>query len=252
MIALYLSLIFLVSYLIGNINFARIFAKLFSKRDITKIGSKNPGTMNMLRTHGFAPAILTLVFEAIKCGGPAIASYFLIGHFFPGFENLAYFIAAIGAILGHCLPVFYKFKGGKGVACAFGMFLFHPVCWWVSLIAFAVCFVLFLFIQYPFIISHIFLLALSIYSTCMFHFFSVPYALAVILLVWASFVLILFMHRGNIVRLVQGKENKVNFKEKLFKKKDKSSDTQNAEVAAANVEADKEIKQEEKQENEKE
>lgn len=240
MIALYLVLVFIGAYLIGNINFARIFSKAFSRRDITEIGSKNPGTMNMLRTHGFAPAILTLIFEAIKSGLPAIATYFLFLYFYPepGFANLAYFISAIGGVVGHCFPVFYKFKGGKGVACAFGMFLFHPACWWVSLITFVVCFLLFMVIEYPFIISIIFLLTLSIYSTCIFHFAQIYFALAVILVVWFGFALILFMHRGNIKRLIQGKENKVNFREKLFKKKEKH---QVAELSTANVEAEKEL-----------
>ncbi len=241
MIALYLTIVFVVSYFIGNINFARIFAHWFSRRDITAIGSKNPGTMNMLRTHGFAPAILTLVFEAVKCGGPAIASYFLIGNFFTGYGHFAYFIAAFAAIFGHCFPVFYKFKGGKGVACAFGMFLFHPACWWVSLIAFAVCFVLFLFIEYAFIISHIFLVTLCIYSTCIFHFWQVEQSLWVILLVWLTLALIVFMHRSNIKRLVQGNENKVNLREKLFKKKTKEVQDVSAEPAVINVEAGAEV-----------
>ena len=81
--SVYIALViaFVVSYLIGNINFARIFSWAFAKKDITTVGSKNPGTMNMLRTRGFGEAILTLVMEAIKSGVPALVSYYLIGHF---------------------------------------------------------------------------------------------------------------------------------------------------------------------------
>lgn len=195
------------------------------KKDITTVGSKNPGTMNMLRTRGFGEALLTLLMEAVKSGAPALACYFLFKTYFPGYEDLAYFLSAIGAVIGHCFPVFYKFKGGKGVACTFGMFLFHPNCWWVSLVMFAICFLLFFFIEYPFIISLTFILTMSIYATCIFALAHVNLYIALIVVLWLNFALIVFMHRGNIKRLVTGKENKVNFREKVFKKHSKKQDT---------------------------
>ncbi len=225
MIYLYLALTIVSGYLIGNINFARIFSWMFAKKDITTVGSKNPGTMNMLRTRGFGEALLTLLMEAVKSGAPALACYFLFKTYFPGYEDLAYFLSAIGAVVGHCFPVFYKFKGGKGVACTFGMFLFHPNCWWVSLVMFAICFLLFFFIEYPFIISLTFILTMSIYATCIFALAHVNLYIALIVVLWLNFVLIVFMHRGNIKRLVTGKENKVNFREKVFKKRSKKQDT---------------------------
>lgn len=225
MIYLYLALTIVAGYLIGNINFARIFSWMFAKKDITTVGSKNPGTMNMLRTRGFGEALLTLLMEAVKSGAPALACYFLFKTYFPGYEDLAYFLSAIGAVVGHCFPVFYKFKGGKGVACTFGMFLFHPNCWWVSLVMFAICFLLFFFIEYPFIISLTFILTMSIYATCIFALAHVNLYIALIVVLWLNFVLIVFMHRGNIKRLVTGKENKVNFREKVFKKRSKKQDT---------------------------
>lgn len=225
MIYLYLALTIVVGYLIGNINFARIFSWMFAKKDITTVGSKNPGTMNMLRTRGFGEALLTLLMEAVKSGAPALACYFLFKTYFHGYEDLAYFLSAIGAVIGHCFPVFYKFKGGKGVACTFGMFLFHPNCWWVSLVMFAICFLLFFFIEYPFIISLTFILTMSIYATCIFALAHVNLYIALIVVLWLNFVLIVFMHRGNIKRLVTGKENKVNFREKVFKKHSKKQDT---------------------------
>ncbi len=225
MIYLYLALTIVVGYLIGNINFARIFSWMFAKKDITTVGSKNPGTMNMLRTRGFGEALLTLLMEAVKSGAPALACYFLFKTYFPGYEDLAYFLSAIGAVIGHCFPVFYKFKGGKGVACTFGMFLFHPNCWWISLVMFAICFLLFFFIEYPFIISLTFILTMSIYATCIFALAHVNLYIALIVVLWLNFALIVFMHRGNIKRLVTGKENKVNFREKVFKKHSKKQDT---------------------------
>lgn len=223
MIYLYLSIAAVVGYLIGNINFARIFSWVFAKRDITTVGSKNPGTMNMLRTRGFGEAFLTLICEAIKAGAPAIGSYFLFEHLFAadfaGCGNWAHFIVAFSVVLGHCFPVFYKFKGGKGVACSFGMFAFHPELWWIALIVFAICFVLFLFIQFPFLVTLSCILTLTITATCLFSIYAVEYYFVLIIIMWVNFALLVFLHRGNIKRLCTGKENKVNFREKIFKKK---------------------------------
>ena len=219
MIVLYLILTAIAGYLLGSINFARIFAWHFGKKDITKIGSHNPGTMNMLRTRGFGEALLTLIFEAIKVGAPALALYFVFKTYLPGYENLAYFISSIAGIIGHCYPIFYGFKGGKGVACTFGMFVFHPMFWWISLIVFVVCFLLFFVVPFPFIVSFTFILTLSIYSTCIFTINNLAWWIIIIVLLWVNIALIVFKHRGNIKRLIAGKENKVDLKEKLFKKK---------------------------------
>ncbi len=221
---LYVAIAFVVGYLFGNINFARVFSARLEKKDITTIGSKNPGTMNMLRTQGFGRAMLTLICEALKVGLPALACYFIFQNFYLGFENLAYFLSAFGGVLGHCFPALYKFKGGKGVACTFGMFVFHPNFWWLALVIFVICFCLFFFISYPFIISHIFILVMSVYATFFFVVNSVMWWIPLIVIVWLNFALIVVLHRANIKRLINGTENKVNFKEKVmgaFKKKDK-------------------------------
>lgn len=248
---LYLAIALIVGYFIGNINFARIFSWMFAKKDITTVGSKNPGTMNMLRTRGFGEAFLTLIMEAIKAGGPAIACYFLFEHYFVGFGNLAYFLTAFGAIVGHCYPVFYKFKGGKGVACTFGMFVFHPQLWWVALIVFALCFVLFFFIDYPFVISLTFILTLSIYATCLFAIEQVLWFIPLIVIIWINFLFIVFLHRGNIKRLLSGTENRVHFKDKIFKKHSKSTDLEKTEEKSVEVE-NKDVKTENPKEELKE
>ncbi|MBP3431252.1 MAG: glycerol-3-phosphate acyltransferase [Clostridia bacterium] len=238
MIALYLVIATIVGYLIGNINFARIFSWHLRKKDITQIGSKNPGTMNMLRSHGLKEAVLTLIFEAIKVGGPAIACFFIFQTYLPGYENLAYFLSSFGGILGHCFPVFYKFKGGKGVACTFGMFLFHPLTWWVSLIAFVVCFIAFLFIPFPFIVTNSFILIMATYTTCIFVINNLLWWIPIVVILWVNFAIIIFLHRGNIKRLIAGNENKVYFREKIFKKKKKET----AEVTSVETKTQQEKK----------
>ena len=238
-VAIYLTTTFLVGYLIGNINFARIFTKIFAHEDITKLGSGNPGTMNMLRTQGFGPAFLTLIFDAVKCGAPALGAYFLFETYFPGFGNFAFFLCSFGAVIGHIYPVLYKFKGGKGVACCFGMFIFHPTLWWVALATFACAFVAFFFIQYPFIISFMFLTALSVYSTVIFTVRQITWYSIILGIIWLNFALIVFMHRGNLRRLFLGQENRVNFAEKVFKRHFEKKKS----VNATNVNLDQETEE---------
>ncbi len=221
MIYLFLVLAAVVAYFLGSINFARIFQWHLNKKDITAEGSHNPGTMNVLRTRGFGEAMLTLAFEALKVGGPALACWFAFGSNpdYQRFADLAYFISAASGIFGHCFPIYYGFKGGKGVACTFGMFLFNPHFWWVSLVGFAICFVLFMFIQYGFIISFIFIIGMAIYGTCFFSLLVTnPLNIGVIVILWVNALLVVFLHRGNIKRFLAGQENKVNFREKVFGK----------------------------------
>lgn len=225
MVYLYLSILIVVGYLLGCISFARIFMRLFGKQDITQVGSKNPGSMNILRTRGIGEAILTLLADAIKTGAPALAAYFIFKTYLPPFEHVAYFVTCVGGILGHCFPVFYKFRGGKGVAPAFGMFLFHPWLWWITLVVFAVCFVLFFFVPYGFVISFTLVLSVTICATCFYAIFTPHLWIAPIVILWLIFLLILVQHRKNITRLFRGKESKVDLKEKLrsaFSKKNKN------------------------------
>lgn len=220
--SVYIALViaFVVSYLIGNINFARIFSWAFAKKDITTVGSKNPGTMNMLRTRGFGEAILTLVMEAIKSGVPALVSYYLIGHFYAGYADLAFFIAGFAGIIGHCFPVFYKFKGGKGVACTFGLFTFHPIFWWMSLIGFAICFLLLLFVvKFGSVVSLFYVTGMSVVATVLFSVGNHPFLIALLVIIWLNVVMIYALHHANLHRLFTGKENKVDLMSKLKKKK---------------------------------
>ena len=230
--SVYIALViaFVVSYLIGNINFARIFSWVFAKKDITTVGSKNPGTMNMLRTRGFGEAILTLVMEAIKSGVPALVSYYLIGHFYAGYADLAFFIAGFAGIIGHCFPVFYKFKGGKGVACTFGLFTFHPIFWWMSLIGFVICFLLLLFVvKFGSVVSLFYVTGMSVVATVLFSVENHPFLIALLVIIWLNVVMIYALHHANLYRLFTGKENKVDLMSKLKKKKSDENKVDNDE-----------------------
>ena len=250
--SVYIALViaFVVSYLIGNINFARIFSWAFAKKDITTVGSKNPGTMNMLRTRGFGEAILTLVMEAIKSGVPALVSYYLIGHFYAGYADLAFFIAGFAGIIGHCFPVFYKFKGGKGVACTFGLFTFHPIFWWMSLIGFVICFLLLLFVvKFGSVVSLFYVTGMSVVATVLFSISNHPFLIALLVIIWLNVVMIYALHHANLHRLFTGKENKVDLMSKLKKKKSDENKVDNDEENKNNdgVEEKAEEKIEEKE-----
>ncbi len=107
-----------VAYLIGSIPFGLLLAKILAGRDIRKSGSGNIGATNVARVVGPAAGVLTLVLDAAK-GAFAV---WLVGHF-TDHRATPMMLAGVTALLGHCYPVWLKFKGGKGVAPALGIFL---------------------------------------------------------------------------------------------------------------------------------
>ncbi|MEO1724907.1 MAG: glycerol-3-phosphate 1-O-acyltransferase PlsY [Pseudomonadota bacterium] len=111
----WLSLAFAVGYLAGSIPFGLILAKVFGLGDLRAIGSGNIGATNVMRTGNKLAAALTLLLDGAKGAVPVIL--------FLGWGDLAAQAAGIGAFVGHCLPVWLRFKGGKGVATFFGVVL---------------------------------------------------------------------------------------------------------------------------------
>lgn len=107
---------FAVGYLIGSIPFGILLARVFSLGDLRKIGSGNIGATNVLRTGNKAAAALTLAADMLK--GAVPVAWFLAAE-----GDLAAQCAGIGAVIGHCLPVWLKFRGGKGVATFLGVVL---------------------------------------------------------------------------------------------------------------------------------
>lgn len=206
-------ILIILSYLLGNVHFARIIAKV-RKDDITKHGSGNPGTMNMVRTHGIIFGSLTLILDALKGVLPALAGYFLFVNDGGNWAVYAMHIAGLLAVIGHIFPVIYKFKGGKGVATAFGFFtVVNPI---VSAILFAVGLILFLTVKIGSLSSLIYITGFVIYETVTN--FNFNHALPLVTLYLVA-ILIYVAHRTNMQRLVVGKENKVDIKECLEKDK---------------------------------
>ena len=106
------------AYFLGSIPFGLLLAKLFAGSDIRKVGSGNIGATNVARVAGPAAGILTLVLDAAK----GAAAVWLTGRFTDQ-SSTGMTLAAVAALIGHCFPVWLKFKGGKGVATALGVFL---------------------------------------------------------------------------------------------------------------------------------
>ncbi|HWQ21462.1 MAG TPA: glycerol-3-phosphate acyltransferase, partial [Clostridia bacterium] len=111
--------VFAVAYLVGSLPFSYIFAKLVKGVDITKVGSRNMGATNVLRTAGPVPAVFAFAGDLLK----AILLLLALTRFFPDVSREAVLVAAVAVVLGHDFSVLAGFKGGKGVATTFGVVL---------------------------------------------------------------------------------------------------------------------------------
>ena len=208
---LYLCILALGSYLIGNINFAKIISHS-KKDDITKHGSGNPGTLNMLRTYGFKWAIFNMTLEICKGLIPTLIGKLVFKQW--DLSQIAVYVAGVSVILGHIFPVIFKFKGGKGVA-AFAGFSFVALPWWVALIILAGCFTFVVITSIGSIGTLGFVLISTIIQLVLINPSNNGWVCYILLAFVAT--LIMFVHRGNIKRLLQGKENPTNIR-KAFKK----------------------------------
>lgn len=228
-------LLLICSYFVGNISFARILSKA-KKGDITKSGSGNPGSMNMLRTYGAKMGFLTLFFDALKAAIPALVGQLLFG-FYSYYGNIAMYSAGLAVILGHNFPVIYKFKGGKGIACTIGIFAVADPIW--TLILFVLAFVALWFIDYGSLISLSIISALVIVEGL-----KNQGNLVVCLLLFAIFALAWILHRSNIRRLLVGKENKANLQKSIRKRFNKENKTARKEYKKERSEIKAEFRQE--------
>ena len=201
-----------IPYLLGSINFSIIISKKQYNQDIRDFGSQNAGMTNMMRTYGSKAAGLTLLGDALKAVVAGLLGYVGFG------QNGAYF-AGLFCILGHLFPVFFRFRGGKGVVtAAMTVLMCNPFVFLILLILFVI---IVLFSKY---ISLGSVMCILIYPVLLNRidkiFFGVnamPYHAIAILIA----ILIVFKHIENIKRLMNGTERKFSFK----KSKDKISES---------------------------
>lgn len=197
-ITLFGYLLIVASYLIGSLSSAIILCKLAGLPDPRTEGSGNPGATNVMRIGGKKLAALTLLGDLLKGLIPVVVVK-LIGQ-----SDLTVSLVAIAAFLGHLFPLFFNFKGGKGVATAFGAIL--GLNFFVGLCAFAVWIVVFILTK----ISSLSALLAAVSVPFFLYFFDAPSST-----VWAVIFMDLFLiyrHKANIKRLLSGEEGKLKAK----------------------------------------
>lgn len=186
----------IVGYLMGSVNFAVIFTKL-NKKNITEMGSGNPGTMNMMRNMGAKWGVLTLICDAGKSAIPSLIGSALAG-------SIGMYAGGLASVVGHVYPITMGFKGGKGVACAIGFFMVaSPI---TSLITFGVMLAFLLITKYGSLASLLFVTILTVEQG--FVYGATGDNVAIIIMLFAIWALVWFCHRANIVRAVLGKEHR--------------------------------------------
>lgn len=188
-----------LSYLLGSLSSAVLVAKLLRLPDPREHGSKNPGATNMLRLGGKKAGALTFLGDCLKGFLPAL----VFGYVFTDAYAIVFgTIAGVAAMLGHCYPVFMGFKGGKGVATYVGMLL--AVSPWLLLVFAVVWLSLVLLTRYVSLASMLGGIAVMVAS-----FFFLNQLSVTGLFLFLS-VLLVFRHRDNLTRLIDGNENKVS------------------------------------------
>lgn len=192
------------AYLIGSISFAVIVSAAMGLADPRSYGSKNPGATNVLRSGNKAAAILTLLGDAVK-GWLAV---WLVARFGPryGLDDTAVALAAIAVFLGHLYPVFFRFKGGKGVATAAGVLLaIHPVLGLSTVLTWLIIAFFFRYSSFAAIVAAVFA---PLFDLFLFGPNRIAWA------VFAMSALLLWRHRGNIAKLIAGTESRIGEKKK--------------------------------------
>jgi len=194
-----------VSYLIGSLSFAVIVSRMMGLQDPRTYGSQNPGATNVLRSGSKAAAVLTLLLDAVKGWLPV----FLVQRL-PGMGMDAVIAAcALAAFAGHVWPVFFRFKGGKGVATAAGvLFGVDP---WLGLATMATWLIVAYFSRY----SSLAAVAAAVFAPA-FYLLGAKVvwsgAPVIALSIGAMSAVLLYRHKDNIARLIAGKESRIGAK----------------------------------------
>jgi glycerol-3-phosphate acyltransferase PlsY len=198
MISFTLIMIF-AAYMLGSVSSAIVVCYLFGKGDPRTQGSGNPGATNVLRIAGPLAAGIVLVFDIMK-GTLSVYVAFLLG-----VDAISIGVVAIAACLGHMFPIFFKFKGGKGVATALGCLIALGFNWAGLLLGIWVLMVI--VTGYSSLAAIVTVTIAPIYTL----FFKPEYMYSVLMLS----VMIIWQHRANIWRLLHGKESKIWTKGKV-------------------------------------
>ncbi len=231
----YFVIIAVVCYFIGCINWAKIISKI-KHNDITKVGSGNPGTLNMSRTFGLKIGILTLFLDMLKGGLPAFAGYLIFKDvYFEGTAvcvgDFAKYMCGLFVVIGHIYPVTMRFKGGKGIASTLGAFAFSLItnAWYFVFVVLVIAFITIGYIvvtEWGSMGSLIgitlatFAQGIDFYITYSKDLLNI-YVILCFMFLYALFLLTWFAHRENLFRLLAGEEHHTSVKKMTKKNKQK-------------------------------
>lgn len=215
MMYLYPALSIILAYLLGSINFAVVFSKIFMKQDVRELGSGNAGTTNIMRTGGFKLGAITFIGDVLKgllaCLLGKIICY---NAFEKSFSWAVYgaFLCGLACMLGHVFPIYFQFKGGKGIATSVGIF---AICCWPAILIGLLVFAIGVFLTKIVSVSSIAATVTVITCTLVFSDIGInvhaefwPQAL----LAFLMGALVIAKHSSNIKRLLTGTEKKLTIR----------------------------------------
>jgi len=190
------------AYLIGSLSFAVIVSRAMGLPDPRSFGSGNPGATNVLRTGRKLAAALTLLGDALKGWVAVMAAQVLAAHF--GLAGEVVLLAAVAVFVGHLFPVFFRFQGGKGVATALGVLLgLNP---WLGLACLATWLAIALTLRISSLSALVTACLAPVYAGLLLGWNDLSIAVLVIAL------LLVYRHKSNLIKLVNGEEKRIGQK----------------------------------------
>lgn len=201
----------IIAYLIGSVNFSVLISQKMAGFDVREKGSGNGGTTNVLRTVGKKAAALTLIADILK-GIIAVLIAWFIGNTIKKNVNGAILVqlAGFAVVVGHTFPIFFGFRGGKGIATSLGILLLLN--WQIGLICLIFAIALMAVTRIVSLGSIATAVLFPVLTMFIHEHYLVPGNYIIFGIVMASFVI--FNHRTNITRILNGTENKLSFKSK--------------------------------------
>ena len=199
----------IITYLIGSVNFSILISKKMAGFDVREKGSGNAGTTNVLRAVGKKAAALTLIADILK-GIIAILIAFIVGKFVKSNPAILVQIAAVAVVVGHTFPIFFEFKGGKGVATSLGILLLLN--WEIGLICLIFAIAIMAVTRMVSLSSICAAVLFPILTIFIHEHYLVSGNYVIFGIIMAAFVI--FNHRTNVKRILDGTENKLSFKKK--------------------------------------
>lgn len=199
----------IVAYFLGSIPFSYLFGKIFKHQDLRKLGSGNLGGTNAFRVFGKPIGMAVSILDVTKSG----LLVFLMLHtsVFAGSELFPAMYYGLASVLGHVYPVWFKFKGGKGVATSFGLLLAYD--WRLAIVMFIVFMGTQIITRYVSVSSC--LAAVVMLFTVIIRYFTYQQDIHLIIVTFFAVVIILYSHRSNFKRLKAGTENRVKWLDPL-------------------------------------